>query len=619
MHRIAWGVFFSLCLTVAAAANWKAQPAEAASPASLVLGTTLIGEGDDFATRVIGIPWWNMNGAPYPDYFIAVQDINRNSFKVTENGFWEMTSTTQDPGIWLHWPGISLTQRVLRMGDTRPIDANKYKLLSYYMCLEKAPAPDDFDWAANVFWMYDQAPHENPNNGRTKFVLFVNQGLFKNDGDCELITYDLSQPSSWSVGTWNNSPNMLQGFRLDMINQPDQKFSIGWVRLTTKNTANPVPFVWSGAPPGENKFFVSLSGCGQDGVLVGKQSGSSGTFSWGAQVHPGFSDAHPLPLPESFEPGSYFLYMQDSSGGIACAANNPLKISTAPLLEFLKPSFLSGPDFASIERYDPWGLGSASDIDKMNDIASASFDNGILKLTASPNDPQLQLNLNGLRIDTSKYYYATFRMKMNAIQVGGQGWVQRWVWWYDGGPNVDHITTRDMRVFENWHTYTIDLRTAPAEACPNNCWTGLPKVFRFDPIENFVPTSLELDYFMLTGGERITQGNMFPIYYTTTAQGNATVRFYYDADKNPGNGRTLIGSHSLVSNEQPQFLEFGPHSIFLPGVSHIKISDINHYDGSRVFYWNTGSVPKATFYISADVDDGIVVTTWYSEIPVTIE
>jgi hypothetical protein len=48
-------------------------------------------------------------------------------------------------------------------------------------------------------------------------------------------------------------------------------------------------------------------------------------------------------------------------------------------------------------------------------------------------------------------------------------------------------------------------------------------------------------------------------------------------------------------------------------------SDIDLYADSEKFTWNTASAPKNTLFISAEVDDGVMVTIWYSEIPVTVK
>lgn len=593
----------------------------AASSASLSLGETVIGEGDDFATRVLGMPW-DMNVEPYPDLFTTLKNINVDQFEVTGDGFWDMHSENSDPRMWMLWTGVGTTQRVLRMGDTRPIDASKYKLLSYYMCLDQAPNPNpgqDDDWAANVYWMYDRTPHDDPANGHTEFILFKQHGRFKTPGSCELITFDLSQPSVWAESDWNNSPSMPMGLRLDPINQDNKTYRIGWVRLTTKDTSNVVPLNWSGAPAGTNKFYVSLTGCGQGGILIGEKAGTSGTFNWGAALLPGFSNAYPLPLPESFEPGSYFVYMKDANGGTACAGNNPLKISPAPLLEFQKPSFQSGPDFGTNVVGNAWGMANSQDIEEMVSVTTSKFENGVLTITAEDSDPRLFLNLNDHKIPAVQYRYASFRFRIVGVHEAGSGWIQRWVWWYGGGPGVDNVTTQDMQLYEDWYVYTIDLKTAPVENCSANCWSGLPHVLRFDPFETPKPTEIQMDYVLLTAEESVTKGTAFPIYFTTDAPPNAVVRFYYDTDKNPANGRTLIGSTTVGPVQEPMFIEFGNFAVYLPAIWRQDPSDIDLFSGSEKFIWNTAGVPKNTFFISAEVDDGVMVTVWYSEIPVTIK
>ncbi len=224
----------------------------AASPANLTLGKTTIPEGDDFATRVLAMPW-NMNGNPYPDQYTALKNIDSNQFEVTPDGFWAMESANTDPRVWLHWTGVGTTQTVLRMGDTRPIDTDKYKLLSYYMCLDQAPSPNpgvDDDWAAKIYWMYDRTPHDDPANGSTNYMLFKQHGRFKTPGTCELIVIDLTRPSGWAEGAWVNDPQMPMGLRLDPINEAGKTYQFGWARLTTKDMGNTVPMTWNGAPAG---------------------------------------------------------------------------------------------------------------------------------------------------------------------------------------------------------------------------------------------------------------------------------------------------------------------------------------------------------------------------------
>jgi hypothetical protein len=598
--------------------NWAGRQAPemiglAASPAGLTLGKTVIPEGDDFATRVLGLPW-DMNGEPYPDRFTALKNIHDAQFKVTADGFWEMKSLNSDPRLWLHWTGVGTTQRVLRMGDTRPIDAAKYKLLSYYMCLDQAPSPQpgvDDDWGVNVYWMYDRTPHDDPANGRTKYLLFKQQGRFKTPGSCELITFDLSQPSAWSAGSWNNNPDLPMGLRIDPINQNNQGYRIGWVRLTTLDTSSTVPFSWSGAPAGTNEFYLSLTGCGQAGILVGEQTGTSGTFQWGAALQPGYSEAHPLPIPESFEPGTYFLYMKDAAGAIACAGNNPLKISAAPILEFQKPSFQSGPDYGATVVSDPWGMTNSQDIDEHGSISNLNFNDGILAAISTSSDPRLFLNVNQ-SINTNQFRYVTFRMRVNGTNTEGNGWVQRFIWWYQG-PTFDSITTEDLQIYDGWHNYTIDLETAGTENCSGNCWSGFPTTFRFDPFEAN-NTQFFLDYVVLTGIDTVVRGNTHTVHYTVANAPDAEVTFYYDTDKNPDNGRNLLHESAGSSIWMDELLG---SNIFLPML--FQPGEIDFFTDSLSLLWDTAPVQQNTYFISADVFDGVTTTTWYSEAPVIVK
>jgi hypothetical protein len=148
---------------------------------------------------------------------------------------------------------------------------------------------------------------------------------------------------------------------------------------------------------------------------------------------------------------------------------------------------------------------------------------------------------------------------------------------------------------------------------PGSSWSGFPKVFRFDPIEISIPALIHLDYVVLTAENLINQGSSFEINYTTIPETGVTVSLYYDTDKNPNNGRTLISAGAsletflgldrqvflpLIKREEPQ-----PEVDILTGISRL---------------WNTTGVPAGTYYISADVSDGFMTTTWYSEVSVTV-
>src|SRR5919197_1177263 len=75
-----------------------------AAAASLSLTSSVISEGDDFATRVLGLPW-DMGTGPYPDFATVFEGVDRASFSQA-GGIWSFTTTSDDPWRVLLWHGI---------------------------------------------------------------------------------------------------------------------------------------------------------------------------------------------------------------------------------------------------------------------------------------------------------------------------------------------------------------------------------------------------------------------------------------------------------------------------------------------------------------------------------
>ena len=125
--------------------------APVAQSSVISLGITQVSEGDDFATRVLANRW-NMSGGPQPDFPTVLGGIDRGSF-ISSGGTWQMTSAGNDPGIWLLPSGISVTQKILKLGDRYPIDSSHYSLLSFYLCSDSAGT-------SNILWFLDQAPRQ---------------------------------------------------------------------------------------------------------------------------------------------------------------------------------------------------------------------------------------------------------------------------------------------------------------------------------------------------------------------------------------------------------------------------------------------------------------------------
>ena len=577
------------------------QTSIAAPTATLTLGTTVVSEGADFATRELAQPW-DMNQAPYPDYPTMLKNFKRNKFSQSD-GMYHLEGENNDPILWLLWTGIENTQTVLKLGDQHPIDASKYRLLSYYLCMDQV-APN-YTWGSNAYWFYDRSSHDDPANGISTYMYWKTEGLFQTPNECNLIVFDLKKLETYN-GAWNNSPRMPMGFRVD-INNKVADYDVDWVRLTTRDLNNIVPMTWSGAASGTQKFYLSMDGCNQNGIRVGTDSGSSGTFNRGDQIQDLGKAKFPLPLPESFEPGDYYVYMKSANGSITCASDQ-ITIKAVPRLEIVKPSRISGPDYATNVVNDPWGMSNSADFENIIGVGSVTYSNGIMKATTSQSDPRFFPQVT-TAINTNKYKFASFHMFVEGEQSVVGGWVQRFHWWY---VNVnDAVSTEDMVVYEGWNTYTIDLSTAPV--VENGAWTGNPTTFRFDPLELPVPADVYVDFMLLTGDESVTKGTPFTILYNILKGAGATLNVYYDSDTNATNGRTTAMPYS--SGPSTANWLSGVSAIFLPIIQMPNEIPLN---GSS-FIWDTSSVAKGDYYISLVLDDEFTTTTWYSEIPITIK
>jgi hypothetical protein len=580
-----------------------AASVNAAPDTNLTIGKSVIGEGDDFATRVLGLPW-DMSTQPYPDFITTLKNVQRSTF-TTDGDQWNMSATSNDPVIWLLWPGINNTQKVLKLGDQYPINAGNYKLLSFRMC-------SNIDDYAVIYWFYGRfIPSGLPPHDISELIR-INQG-------CHVYTINMDYFNGWE-GT-------LLGLRLDPISiSAASQLKLDWVRLTTKNLSNIVPISWSEMYANTNRlnFYLNTSCSMDNSFQIGwvDSPNRQGTFNWGGQLQFAEDSGFPymyLPLPESIEPGNYRVLMIPEGQTSPTCSDKSIEIRKAPILDIQKPSFLSGPDYATEVVGDPWGMANEADFARLDGFSQVTFDEGTFSGTTLNSDPKMFPQVSA-PINSQKYKYATFRMRLSGIQDVGRGWVQRFHWW-SKGPTIDPETTQDMVIYEGWNTYSIDLSTALMES--GGGWTGFPITLRFDPEEVPLDKLVYLDYLILTGDEIIRQGQEFDIYYQVISDNPTTLNFYYDSDTIKTNGRSPIGQ---VMNQHDQMVQENVQAyIYLPLVTN-KIYDLPYEHPPELglltgntYHWDTGGVNPGVYYISVDVSDGYNTTTWYSEIPIYIQ
>ena len=554
----------------------------------------VIGEGTDFATRVLRTPW-DMSSPPYPDFPTVLGNIDRQTFAV-HGGTWEMYTTNDDPRVNIHPTGLA--EPALKVGSRFPIDASRYVLLSFRMCISQAGY-------AQIFWFYDQT-----------FTKFAGSNFFPVSPDCHIYAIDLRH-----IGTntlkggatgWNGTP---VGISLDPIASGSNiRVQLDWIRLTTVDLSNRFSIEWEDLDPvgATIEFYVDTDNTGYNGDKIGivTNAPQNGTFAWGSTLLNEGNPGLPYPLPESLEPGQYYIYAK-VNGEEAGYSLGPLTVDPTPVVKFLRPSFTSGRDYATTIVGDPWDMSNQEDIAGVQGITDSNFADGIFTgRTDSSGDPQVLLHTSD-PIDTSQYKYLTFRMYVEGNQNIGQGWVSRLIWWNEG-PTTDYVVTEDIVVYEGWQTYTLDLSKVGLEPISRGPgWTGLQRAFRLDPLEVPAPMTFHLDYAMLTAEEQVRQGTPFPVEYQVSETEGTTMNLCYDTDRDPANGRASMETYIPPSPN-------GPYVIHLPVVLNGYVNGDLPRQRGVIVSWDTTFVDPGTYYICAEVSDGVNTAVWYSDAPVAV-
>ncbi len=318
-----------------------------------------------------------------------------------------------------------------------------------------------------------------------------------------------------------------------------------------------------------------------------------------------------------FDPGMLAgLYKIDYvrlSTSIPSAPDNAL-----PITRITSPSYISGPDYATNDLNDAWDMSESSDVAATDDLnpGSISFSGGIMSATnvqGTSNcgvvcgDAQITLHSSG-SINTSKYKYFTYKMKLDGTQDTVNGSVARVLWW-STKPEQASISSSWV-IAEGFQTVSFDLSKFKLEPSSFATWTNsAPIVFRFDPHEFAAPHAFHLDYVMLTGDS--TANASFDIRYQASS-GAATVQFFADTDTNPDNGAGTPISCVVV-----QTAAVGDFQVFLPLVMHFSAPPPVVPEGSTC-RWDTAGVAAGSYFIHSVTGDGTDTTSAYSQTPVIV-
>ena len=534
------------------------------------------------------------------------ENFDENSISIDSN-IWSGTFSDTGAYIFPLFQGFPLALNTGLIGANYPIDTTKYNLVTILSKIDNRTTKA-LHWSREVNWP----------DGTYKYVpdadgYYTNTQLIKHgSNEWVLDYYDLSSKSDW---TGSN----VKGLRIDSSTGAPSGTNVEykWIRISDPASTDKMILTWSttGVPSSSTgqipqvNVYIDSDNSGYDGAFFKRVNYSDGSLE--------------IPM-AALEPGTYYIYLKlfnniDSDTLLAQSSYSyKITINAKPKIEFESPSMTSGADYATQVLNDSWDMENSNDVANIDRIIgeknfqNESFTNGIFSAEAIIVDPsnqresdsQIWLNINSdIPVDTSKYQYLTYTMKINETGYGNisdkvgndGGWISRIVWWNEG-INVDGSATKGNIVYEGINTYQIDLTKsdilAPDDSYPAQTgWKGNGSIkhLRLDPTETIKDTIFYLYDVKLTAKPRSNSNGIFDIVFSLSDNESeaSSVMFYKDTNNENYDG-------SLISNNS---YSIGEHTISIDTTS-----------------WENGE-----YYIYAVVVDSFGnISKKYSDVPVVI-
>jgi hypothetical protein len=583
--------------------------------------TYTVGEGNDFATRVLGDPW------DMQQFTDVSQWLNH-----TTNPAWDLANIQVYSGVFSAltlgnyseffplFPGYEPGMNEGKIGALHPISSSQYSCL--YLAMYSSWPTSDYNYFT-IFWAPDRQMWQWVDPAYTWGIEGANN-LIKNQW--RLYQVDLAHPDYLNGEPWTYL-SQWQALRITPSLQPDTQFYIDWVRLTD---CQPVWVELTGLPAGAYNLWVGWGSPERQILAVsGFSPDGSGHYAWDVQ---------------GLEPGTYTYYVKDLSGGLV--QQGQLTIKPTPIVRFTTPSQYSGQDYATSN-------GNAWDIDPTDtpviDCASWAFINGVLLLDTLPpeylpdgcrglsphyeSDPRIFLNTPD-HGNLSAYRYLSFSARMDgSLSLPEQGMIVRLFWRLDRPGYLGEdcwYTSRAIPLEIGWHGYYADLYDPrngyPEEVSPSNCpmvsWLDQASVgplvdMRWDPNENITHSTFhqEFDWIRLTQVEQVHQGQPLDVRYLVNIPLSelSFLDIYYTTDINQPT------QHPALRYTAPQL--DGPYFTYIPlqpliGATYDRFRHTLPADG--VYMWDTSSVSPGIYYLCAIAGDGYTYSPYCSPAPVQV-
>jgi hypothetical protein len=579
-------------------------------------GGTLVAEGNDFATQVLGDPW-DMNALTDVSVYLnrSGQAYDTQNIQVANGVFSAQSTGTADTNFSVLFPGYPPTIKSGREGARHPINS------ATYQCLYVAMRVDGAGSQAQVLWFET----DQLNLG----TFAQTAGTFTLDSRWYLYTWDLTVAPA--LGTaWTSRPTW-QGLRIDPTNQANRTYAVDWARLTDCDAVNHT-VTWS--PNGSiTAIWIRPAGTTRDILVRQGVSGNAGSAQLDVQ---------------GFEAGTYAVRLgTDTSCCIADATSGDLIVNQAPIAEFLSPSPISGADYAS-QAGNTWDFADQADLALVSNTATTLSGGALDLVTQSSSlpagsDAQVWLN-SPAPLSGSQYRYLSFRMFMEWAYPWPNvtdGMVIRWIWSIPGASgapaNRCYLVSEDIPFDLGWQTYVVDLHHPaygqPEDSSVADCPSPLPSWsssngiidLRFDPNENVTgaqdpitnggPFHQIIDWIRLTSTPEVSRGTPYLVQVDINRPANevTSVAYYYTTTlSDPTQTRALAWTGGSPA---------GPNRVFLPflgrgggaagGSDTLPQADLT-------FRWDTRQVPANTYYLCAVITISPNTATYCSDAPVIV-
>lgn len=554
---------------------------------SVTLGGSLnVASAEDFATRVLQDPWDMSERTDFGRFLdgsdAPLPDVTGVSFA---GGVFSATTGTA-PNVFLLETRNPNAASLGKTGANFPIDANTYRLLAVRMNVSgSSPSP----YGVLVF------NRDNLWDGTASATANVNFAITPG-----WRTYLLDIPALGKQSgplTWSGILRSLQFYLPTSVS-----LQIDWIRLVNINTSLCRQVTWSGLGAGAVELYLDADGVTNGNEWALATNVASNTASAGCSASgPGYSL-----YAGALAPGSYYVLARPAgSSGAFTRSATAYVVNDIPLLTITAPSDEgSADDFATTQLGNAWDMNASTDVDQFFNVAGPAFNTPIVAETpagvslgsvavlsaqstaAAPpaGDPivaPLWTRGATTRIDPLRYRILTVEFGLpNMARSMLNGSVARIVWRVVGSTDSvsDDIvfgSRLGANVMEKFTVDMADRAVLPIEEGSNIGWVrgssgqGID-LFRFDPHEFPAATPFFIRRIKLAALEHVPAGGSYTVRWTAS-KSSGMVTLYYDTDRDPTTGLTLIGQASTSA-------------------------------GSLV--WTPSSLPTGEYYIYAVIGDG---------------